>query len=101
MEYIVRKTNRIEHGEEVVSLVRLYREMPKGWRIMSGTLTQPAGYAWIRNSEPLAIMDMKARKYVPNPKFETAFLELDWHKHLSLAEKEEYNKNHPVTIINI
>ena len=32
-------------------------EMPKGWKIIKGTMTQPVGYVWISNGMSLFAKD--------------------------------------------
>lgn len=33
--------------------VRVYKNLPKGWKVTQGTLTQPAGTVWINNGKSL------------------------------------------------
>lgn len=33
--------------------VNIFNEMPKGWRVLKGTLTQPNGYVWACNGKGL------------------------------------------------
>lgn len=32
-------------------------EMPKGWKITKGTMTQPVGYVWVNNGQSLFAKD--------------------------------------------
>ena len=34
-------------------------EMPEGWKVIAGTLTQPRGYVWISNGQSLFARENK------------------------------------------
>lgn len=37
-------------------------EMPEGWKVIEGTLTQPRGYVWISNGQSLFARDKNGNK---------------------------------------
>ena len=37
-------------------------EMPKGWKITKGTMTQPVGYVWINNGQSLFAKDENGKR---------------------------------------
>lgn len=86
MEYIRLKVGKFANGEQKFEDIRVYKRLPKGWRILDGTLTQPSGYAWADNKERFFIKDSNG-KYKKNEKYETAFVELGWHKKMTQEQK--------------
>lgn len=57
------------------SKTQLFNRMPKGWKVKTGTLTQPAGTVWICNNQPLFIRWEGRREY--NPSYQQALLIVD------------------------
>lgn len=54
---------------------KLFSRMPKGWKVLIGTLTQPAGTVWISNNQPLFTRWEGRREY--NPSYQQALLIVD------------------------
>lgn len=75
--------------------VRIYKKVPKGWKVTEGTMTDPIGYKWIDNKKSLFAKDKNGK-----PVRKMAFIERDWHKKMTVAEKNDLHREHPVVIIN-
>lgn len=56
--------------------VRVYKNMPAGWEVNTGTTTQPSGTVWIRNGQPRWKKD-KDGKMRYNKAYKTALLVKD------------------------
>lgn len=41
---------------------KVYKTLPKGWRVLKGTLTQPAGMVWIDNGKSLISKDKNGKR---------------------------------------
>ena len=50
---------------------KVYKNMPKGWKVLEGTMTEPVGTCWIVNDEPFFKKNGKMQK---NPKRKQALL---------------------------
>ena len=58
-------------------------------------MTDPIGYKWIDNKKSLFAKDKNGK-----PVRKMAFIERDWHKKMSVAEKNDLHREHPIEIID-
>ena len=56
--------------------VEVRKTMPKGWRVLKNTMTQPAGTVWIQNQEPIFVRGKNGKMKV-NPKSKQVLLITD------------------------
>lgn len=63
-------------GKDEKSAVRVYKHLPDGWKVQTGTQTQPAGTVWVSNGEP-AFKRGKDGKLHSNPKYKQALVVRD------------------------
>lgn len=51
-------------SEASIELLRQFemKEMPKGWKVIEGTTTQPVGYVWIKNEFSLFAKDKNGNR---------------------------------------
>ena len=63
-------------GKDEKSEVRVYKNMPKGWKVLKGTQTQPVGTAWVSNGEPLFKRGRDGKLH-KNPKYKHALVVQD------------------------
>lgn len=99
MQKILRKTGRTNDGKQLYKEVRVFKKLPKGWKVTEGALTAPSGYKWINNGESI-FSKAKDGKLVKNPKRKHAFLESDWHSKMTDNEKNLWHSHSPLIIIN-
>lgn len=63
-------------GKDETSEVRVYKNIPKGWKILKGTMTQPVGTAWVSNGEPVFKRGRDGKLH-KNPKYKHALVVQD------------------------
>lgn len=68
------------------SKTKIYEKIPKGWKVKTGTLTQPVGTLWISNNQPLFLRWEGHSEY--NPSYRQALLITD--KKLFLSRHPNY-----------
>lgn len=49
--FIKRKNGLSKSGKQKWQRVRVYKKMPKGWKVTEGVMTNPAGYKMIDNKK--------------------------------------------------
>lgn len=49
---------------------KILEEMPNGWRVLKGTLTQPCGTVWIATKNPMFTHDEKGKPVI-NPEYKS------------------------------
>ncbi len=80
-------------GKDKESEVRVYKHLPEGWKVQTGTLTQPAGTAWATNGEPL-FKRGKDGKLHKNPKYKHALVVQDEGLMVTrIAQARRYERN--------
>lgn len=99
MQKILRKAGKASDGRPLYEEVRVFKRLPKGWKVDDGARTAPSGYKWINNGESFFSKN-KDGKYIKNPKRKTAFLESDWHSKMTDNEKNLWHGHSPLIIIN-
>ena len=63
-------------GKDKTSEVRVYKNVPKGWKILKGTTAQPVGTAWVSNGEPLFKRGQDGKMH-KNPEYKHALVVQD------------------------
>ena len=80
-------------GKDKESEVRVLKHLPEGWKVLKGTLTQPAGTAWASNGEPV-FRRGKDGKLHKNPKYKQVLVVQDEGLMITrIAQVRRYERN--------
>lgn len=72
--------------------MKIYKRIPKGWKITEGATAAPKGYKIIDNKKSLFAKNEKDRR-------EYGLIESEQHKSMTKKEKDKWHGSKPITII--
>lgn len=74
--------------------VRVYKNLPEGWSVIKGTMTQPKGTVWIKKGS-LFKKDGKSGEYRKNKDYKQALLITDEEQMIETIAENRKNKRRP------